>query len=100
MIIRKGSPDSVTLWFDDDGAGSYGEFLDSIPEEVLTDESSFVDVEAGRHRDRLIGSELPTAAHAATVTLGSASSEGPTLSRRSGTSGQFRSSEQIADSER
>ncbi len=47
MIIRKGSPDSVNLWFDDDGAGSYGEFLDSIPEEVLTDESSFVDVEAG-----------------------------------------------------
>jgi len=46
VIIREGSPDSVTLWFDDDGAGSYGEFLDSIPEEVLTDESSFVDVGA------------------------------------------------------
>jgi len=46
LIIREGDPDSVSLYGNDAGARSCRELLETIPEDVLTDRSHFVDVEA------------------------------------------------------
>jgi hypothetical protein len=47
LIIREGDPDGVSLYANDAGAESCEELLESIPDELLTDDSEFVDVEAG-----------------------------------------------------
>lgn len=47
LIIRKGDPDSVHLKANDAAVGSCTELLGSIPNDLLTDDSQFVDVEAG-----------------------------------------------------
>jgi hypothetical protein len=47
LIIREGDPDSVALVPPNHGPRSCTEFLESIPERYLTDDSNFVDVEPG-----------------------------------------------------
>ena len=47
LIIREGDPDSVALHANDNGAASCTELLKSIPDDLLTDDSNFVDVEDG-----------------------------------------------------
>lgn len=47
LIIKEGDPDSVSLVGNDVGAESCTELLESIPDELLADESEFVPVEDG-----------------------------------------------------
>ena len=47
LIIREGDPDSVALRANDSGAASCTGLLKSIPDDLLTDDSNFVDVEDG-----------------------------------------------------
>ena len=47
LIIREGDPDSVSLYANDSGATSCTELVKSIPDDQLTQDSNFVDVEAG-----------------------------------------------------
>ena len=47
LIIREGDPDSVALYANDSGAASCTELLKSIPDDLATNDSNFVDVEDG-----------------------------------------------------
>lgn len=47
LIIREGDPDSVALRANDSGAASCTGLLKTIPDNLLTDDSNFVDVEDG-----------------------------------------------------
>ena len=47
LIIKEGDPDSAHLRGNDFDAGSCTEFLESIPEDLLTDDSQFIEVEDG-----------------------------------------------------
>jgi hypothetical protein len=47
IIIREGDPDSVALIRNDNNAGSCTELLESIPQDVLTDDGNFTEREAG-----------------------------------------------------
>jgi hypothetical protein len=47
LIIREGDPDSVALWANDSGAEACTGMLKSMPDDLLTDDSNFVDVEDG-----------------------------------------------------
>ena len=47
LIIREGDPDSVALYANDGGAASCTALLKGIPDDLLTDDSNFVDVEDG-----------------------------------------------------
>ena len=47
LIIREGDPDSVALRANDSGAASCTGLLKAIPDNLLTDDSNFVDVEDG-----------------------------------------------------
>ena len=47
LIIKEGDPDSVSLYANASGAESCTAFVDSVPEDLLTNQSNFVDLEAG-----------------------------------------------------
>ncbi len=47
LIIREGDPDSVALYANDSGAASCTDLLKSIPDDLATNDSNFVDVEDG-----------------------------------------------------
>ena len=47
LIIKEGDPDSVSLYANASGAESCTALVDSVPEDLLTDQSNFVDLEAG-----------------------------------------------------
>jgi hypothetical protein len=47
LIIREGDPDSVSLYANDSSAGSCAELLETISDDLLTDDSNFVAVEDG-----------------------------------------------------
>jgi hypothetical protein len=47
LIIKDGDPDSVSLYANESGADTCTELLESIPDELLADQTAFVDVEDG-----------------------------------------------------
>jgi hypothetical protein len=47
LIIKEGDPDSVSLYANEGGADSCTELLESIPDDLLANQSNFVEVEDG-----------------------------------------------------